>query len=33
MAVTAASLTVGLERGDPIPDLGAITSAAGTDSS
>jgi ribokinase len=25
MAVSAASLTVGLERGDPIPNLGAIT--------
>ena len=33
MAVTAASLTVGLERGDPIPNLGAITSAAGAGSS
>jgi ribokinase len=30
MAVAAASLTVGLERGDPIPDLGAITSLAET---
>ena len=25
MAISAASLTVGLERGDPIPDLGAVT--------
>jgi hypothetical protein len=28
MAVAAASLTVGFERGDPIPDLGSITEAA-----
>lgn len=28
MAVAAASMTVGLERGDPIPDLGAITAGA-----
>jgi hypothetical protein len=25
MAISAASLTVGLERGDPVPDLGAVT--------
>ena len=30
MAVAAASLTVGLQRGDPIPDLGTITIAAGS---